>query len=109
MFLRTDTAGSFLADNPAGSTFNFGGASIGKFWMGNYFCRYFTGNAYIILTLSTAGLLIILTWNTSQEFNSNYFGEERSIDGIHFTEIGEVKAEATAVWREVTSSMMQIR
>ena len=42
------------------------------------------------------GLINTLTWSTSQELNSNYFAVERSIDGIHFTQIGEVKAEANS-------------
>ena len=34
----------------------------------------------------------LITWATSQELNSQYFGIERSIDGINFSQIGKVAA-----------------
>ncbi|MEO8569226.1 MAG: T9SS type A sorting domain-containing protein, partial [Ginsengibacter sp.] len=33
-----------------------------------------------------------ISWSTSQELNSKYFGIERSFDGIHFSQIGQVAA-----------------
>jgi Secretion system C-terminal sorting domain len=87
----TDTAGSFLDNNPTGSTFNFAGDPLANFaWE-------IVSSVTLPVTLydfkaQHTGLVNILTWNTSQEHNANYFAVERGIDGIHFTEIGEVKA-----------------
>ncbi|MEP7251896.1 MAG: T9SS type A sorting domain-containing protein [Ginsengibacter sp.] len=38
------------------------------------------------------GLSNLITWATSQELNSQYFGIERSTDGINFSQIGKVAA-----------------
>jgi hypothetical protein len=88
---QTDTAGSFLADNPTGTIFNFGGPPLANFgWE-------IVSAVPLPLTLydfkvQRTGAIASLTWNTSQEINSNYFSVERSTDGIHFNKIGEVKA-----------------
>ena len=44
------------------------------------------------LTAKRYGTANLITWATSQELNSKYFGIERSTDGLHFTEIGKVAA-----------------
>ena len=90
-FFETDAAGSFLADNPTGTTFDFGGAPLANFgWE-------IVSSVPLPLTLNNFkiqrnGLVNILSWNTSQELNSNYFSIEHSSNGINFTKIGEVKA-----------------
>ncbi|HEY5406789.1 MAG TPA: T9SS type A sorting domain-containing protein [Ginsengibacter sp.] len=35
---------------------------------------------------------VLLTWQTAQELNTDYFNIERSLDGIHFTSIGNIPA-----------------
>lgn len=90
-FFQTDTAGSFLADLPAGSFGNFSGDPLANFaWE-------IVSSIPLPVTLNDfrvqrSGLINTLTWSTSQELNSNYFAVEHSNDGIHFTQIGEVKA-----------------
>ena len=37
-----------------------------------------------------------ITWKTASESNSDYFVLERSRDGIHWTEITELKAAGTS-------------
>jgi hypothetical protein len=39
----------------------------------------------------------VLSWNTSSEYNSDFFAIERSLDGISFTEIGKVEAAGTSI------------
>ncbi|MEP6947881.1 MAG: T9SS type A sorting domain-containing protein [Ginsengibacter sp.] len=87
----TDAAGSFLADNPTGSTFNFGGPPLAN--LGWEIISAITLPATLYnFKVQHRGIINTLTWNTSQEFNSNYFAVERAIDGIHFAPIGQVKA-----------------
>ncbi|MFI5134686.1 MAG: T9SS type A sorting domain-containing protein, partial [Chitinophagales bacterium] len=43
-------------------------------------------------TVSPSGNDALLSWNTSSEFNSDYFGVERSFDGEQFNQIGIVDA-----------------
>ena len=90
-FFGTDTAGAFLADNPAGGVFSFGGTPVlNSGWdIVSAVPLPVTLNSFKV---QRAGLINSLTWNTSQELNSKYFTVEHSIDGVHFNSIGEVKA-----------------
>lgn len=38
------------------------------------------------------GAANLITWATSQELNSQFFGIERSTDGVHFAQIGKIAA-----------------
>jgi hypothetical protein len=40
--------------------------------------------------------IIKLTWSTATEINNDYFSIERSIDGVHFEQIGTVKGNGTS-------------
>ncbi len=51
------------------------------------------------LTNFTASLQpssVLLNWQTATEINTDHFGVERSIDGVHFNNIGDVKATGTS-------------
>ncbi|MEO5674775.1 MAG: hypothetical protein ABIQ74_09015, partial [Chitinophagales bacterium] len=65
----------------------------------NSFSDWAIGFADVILPIEitafdviTNGIDAVLTWNTSAEYNSDYFAVERSTDGIIFNEIGRVIA-----------------
>ena len=87
----TNTAGSFLGDNPTGTTGNLFGSPLANFgW--EIVSAFLTPVTLYNFKVQRSGQINILTWGTSQELNSNYFAVERSIDGTHFAEIGKVKA-----------------
>ncbi len=39
---------------------------------------------------------VLLNWQTATELNTDHFGVERSVDGAHFNNIGDVKATGTS-------------
>jgi hypothetical protein len=87
----TNTAGSFLGDNPPGTTGNLFGSPLANFgW--EIVSASLTPVTLYNFKVQRSGQINILTWGTSQELNSNYFAVERGIDGTHFVEIGKVKA-----------------
>ncbi|MEO6869110.1 MAG: T9SS type A sorting domain-containing protein [Ginsengibacter sp.] len=90
-FFQTNEAGSFFGDNPAGSFYAFTKPPPANFgWE-------FVSSIPLPVTLTDfkvqrSGISNTLSWKTSQELNSNFFSIQKSIDGINFTEIGQVKA-----------------
>jgi Secretion system C-terminal sorting domain len=88
---QTDTAGSFLGDNPTGSIGNLGGTPVANFGWEIISALPLPVTLYNFQAQKN-GLVNTLSWSTSQEINSNNFTIERSVDAVRFTAIGRVKA-----------------
>ena len=92
---QTNAAGSFLANNPAGKNYNFGGSPVANLgWQ-------FVSAIPLPVTLTEfsakkGGVTNTLTWSTAQEINSSYFSIQRSTDGSNFLEIGRVNASGNS-------------
>ena len=54
----------------------------------------------INFTAKAGEINIVLEWNTSMEYNNDYFEIQRSADGIHFNAIGRVSGNGTSEQRQ---------
>jgi hypothetical protein len=118
-FVDTDPGfgnGTIVNITPTGDLNNYSfAANIGTLPVGNhvFYIRSFdtwsltnvypfTINSALPLTLLSftaqkENSSVKLNWQTSNEINTKYFNVERSIDGIHFTGIGQVNVQTTSI------------
>jgi Leucine-rich repeat (LRR) protein len=51
---------------------------------------------WISVSATNAGKYVLLSWKTAHELNNNYFSIECSLNGIDFSEVGQVKSKGNS-------------